>query len=145
MVPNMQKHAGLAQTRTTRQRQVILEELRQVTCHPTADAIYQRVQARIPRISLGTVYRNLDLLSAQGQIQRLEIAGSQMRFDGNAAPHPHIRCLECGAVADVPCHFDVLLTDAVQAATDFAVLGQIIEFTGICPACQPETCLRQEA
>ena len=66
------------QTRMTRQRAVILEELRKVKTHPTADELYSIVRERLPRISLGTVYRNLDFLADTGEIRRLEAAGTTM-------------------------------------------------------------------
>ena len=64
------------QTRMTRQRMVILEELRKVKTHPTADELYAMVSTRMPRISLGTVYRNLDFLTESKEILKLESAGS---------------------------------------------------------------------
>ena len=69
------------QTRMTRQRMVILEELRKVKTHPTADELYAMVRTRMPRISLGTVYRNLDFLTESKEILKLESAGSIRRFD----------------------------------------------------------------
>ena len=89
------------QTRMTRQRMVILEELKKVRTHPTADELYAMVRARLPRISLGTVYRNLDFLAETGEILKLEAAGSIRRFDGDIRPHQHIRCTNCGRVGDV--------------------------------------------
>jgi Fur family ferric uptake transcriptional regulator len=67
----------------TRQRKVILEEIRKTDSHPTADELYQRVRQRLPHVSLGTIYRNLETLAASGLIQKLEMGGSQKRFDGN--------------------------------------------------------------
>ena len=58
--------------RMTRQRGIILEELRKINTHPSADEIYERVRKHLPRISLGTVYRNLEILSELGEIQKLE-------------------------------------------------------------------------
>ena len=69
-------------SRMTHQRRIILEELRNTRSHPTADEVYEIVRKRIPKISLGTVYRNLELLSESGVIQKLEIGGTQKRFDG---------------------------------------------------------------
>jgi len=66
----------------TKQRRVIVEELKKLKTHPTATLIYELVRKRLPRISLGTVYRNLDLLAEAGIIQKLETAGTQKRFDG---------------------------------------------------------------
>ena len=70
--------------RNSRQRQVILEELRKLTSHPTAAVLYAVVRRRLPKISLGTVYRNLELLARMGVVQKLELAGGEARFDGRS-------------------------------------------------------------
>ncbi|MBW2321808.1 MAG: transcriptional repressor [Deltaproteobacteria bacterium] len=86
----------------TKQRQVILEELRQLKTHPSADEIYKVVRRRLPRISLGTVYRNLEVLAKMGEIQKLELSGSIKRYDWNTNKHYHIRCVRCDRVDDAP-------------------------------------------
>ncbi|MFC1715463.1 transcriptional repressor, partial [Candidatus Poribacteria bacterium] len=86
----------------TRQRQVILEELRNASFHPTADEVYRRVRKRLPRISLGTVYRNLETLSKAGIVKKLELGGARKRFDGYSEDHYHVRCTGCGRLEDVP-------------------------------------------
>ena len=124
------------QMRMTRQRQVILEELRRVKTHPGADEIYSMVRRRLPRISLGTVYRNLEVLADLGEIQKIEMGGTLKRFDGNAEPHYHIRCVRCQRVVDAPI---APLPDAesmVEGCTDFAILGHRLEFIGLCPECR---------
>ncbi|MBZ2170531.1 Fur family transcriptional regulator [Nitratidesulfovibrio sp. SRB-5] len=122
------------QTRMTKQRMVILEELRNVHSHPTADEVYGMVRQRLPRISLGTVYRNLDLLAESGDILKLESAGAQKRFDGNVTPHQHVRCTQCGRVGDVM--EPVRLPDISGAgAPGFIILSGRIEFEGVCEAC----------
>ena len=121
----------------TPQRRVILEELRKVDTHPTADELYEMVRRRLPKVSLGTIYRNLDLLSSDGVIQKLQAGNSQMRFDGNAEPHMHISCIKCGCVADVHSGPDTsALTQEVQ--TDFILLGCTVLLYGICPQCAAE-------
>ena len=73
------------QTRMTRQRMVILEELRKVKTHPTADELYAMVRTRMPRISLGTVYRNLDFLTESKEILKLEgftITEARVEYEG---------------------------------------------------------------
>lgn len=122
------------QSRTTIQRTVLLEELRSVRTHPTADELYAMAKARLPRISLGTVYRNLDLLVQQGEVLCLEMAGTQKRFDGTAKPHLHIRCQHCGKVADIPGEFGLPSADGVMVE-GFAVTGIHFEFEGICANC----------
>ncbi|MBN1488952.1 MAG: transcriptional repressor [Phycisphaerae bacterium] len=122
----------------TEQRRVILEELRKVRSHPTADKIYTRVRRRMPRISLGTVYRTLDLLAAQGMIRKIESAGTRRRFDGTVEPHYHIRCLECGRIADLPPGEMPGLEAHFRNQTDYDVVGHTLELLGTCPACRKD-------
>lgn len=121
--------------RMTRQRQVILEELGKVDTHPTADEIYERVRQRIPRISLGTVYRNLELLAESSVIQRLDGCDTQRRFDGNPANHYHILCEECGRVDDLPFQPLSSIDEIPFGISDYEVHGHLLIFTGLCPAC----------
>ena len=124
--------------RKTRQREVILEELREVASHPTATELYERVRARLPRISLGTVYRNLDLLVRQGLVQKLESGSAQARFDGNPDRHQHVRCVRCGRVADVQEGPAVQAQGAIRQLSGHEILGLRVEYVGICPACGEE-------
>lgn len=124
-------------SRMTRQRRVILEALRNTHSHPTADEIYAVVRARMPHISLGTVYRNLDFLADSGEILKLEAAGSTRRFDGITAPHRHIRCTGCGRVADVAIVTPEPDPAAVQVE-GFTVTGARIEYEGLCDACRQQ-------
>ena len=128
----MQKRLNL---RMTRQRKVIVEELRKVNTHPSADEIYEMVRKRLPRISLGTVYRNLEILSKNGKIQKLELGCKLKRFDGIADNHYHIRCLHCDRVVDAPADFDVAVNHDLKSVTDFKIIGHRLEFIGICPDC----------
>ncbi len=121
--------------RMTRQRKVILEELRRINNHPSADELYERVRQLIPRISLGTVYRNLDVLSELGEIQKLELSGSLKRFDGNPRKHYHIRCMNCDRIDDAPLAFQKNLEDQLNGETDYKIMGHRLEFVGLCPAC----------
>ena len=122
--------------RMTRQRQVILEELRRVCTHPGADEIYTLVRRRLPRISLGTVYRNLEVLAELGEIQKIEMGGTLKRFDGNAEAHYHLRCIACQQVFDAPVAPMENIERLLAGKTDFKVLGHRLEFVGICASCQ---------
>lgn len=122
----------------TRQRQVILEELRRTTSHPTADDVYDMVRQRLPKVSLGTVYRNLDILSTRGLIRKLELGGTQRRFDGNATDHYHVRCIRCGRVDDVPTQPLTTIENALRKVTDYDIIGHQLEFIGLCPQCKKE-------
>lgn len=120
----------------TEQRQVILEELKKTNSHPTADEVFLMVRQRLPRISLATVYRNLELLSEHGIIQKLEWSGRQKRYDGNFQNHYHIRCIKCGRVEDVGIDPLKVIEDYFQKATDYKIVDYRLEVLGICPKCK---------
>jgi len=119
----------------TQQRKVILEELRKMDTHPSADEIYEMVRHRLPRISLGTVYRNLEVLTELGEIQKLELSGSLKRFDWDTEKHYHIRCIGCNRVDDAPVAPMNRLENELYGATVFEIIGHNLEFTGFCPEC----------
>ncbi len=121
--------------RLTPQRQVILEELAKVKTHPTANEVYDMVRKRLPRIGLGTVYRNLELMADNGMIVKLEVGGSQKRFDATTELHYHIRCTRCGKVDDIELGAMPQLDQLAADTTDYQVLGHHIEFSGICETC----------
>lgn len=120
----------------TTQRQMILDEIRKTSIHPTADEVYEMVKKRMPRISLGTVYRNLEVLATQGMIRRLETVGNQKRFDGNPHPHHHVRCVRCGALEDVGIHPLPPLKEILYDSKGYEIQGFNLEFTGLCPKCK---------
>ncbi len=122
--------------RMTKQRQVILEELCKVTSHPTADEMYHMIRKRLPKISLGTVYRNLEILSELGMVLKLEVGGTQKRFDGNVENHYHVRCTDCGSVGDLHMAPDHEIEEKAQSHTDFQIKRHSLEFIGVCPECR---------
>lgn len=124
------------QCRLTKQRQVILEELRAVTSHPTANELYLMVRRRLPRISLGTVYRNLDILSESGVIRKLELSGNLKRFDGITDNHYHVRCTACGRVEDVRVDPIPMIEEIADKLVDFEITNHRLEFFGLCPSCR---------
>lgn len=124
------------QTRMTRQRMLILEELRGMCTHPTAEELYSRVRARMPHISLSTVYRNLELLAAANEVLRLDSAGTIRRFDGNTMPHRHIQCMRCGKVADLPSDCGPVPDHEAVHMDGFTVTGVRVEFEGVCDECR---------
>ena len=124
--------------RLTKQRQTIIEELRGVTSHPTAFEIFEMVRARLPKISLGTVYRNLEILSESGIIQKLDTPGSRKRYDGVVENHYHVRCSMCGRVDDLRTNGALVSEESVQRLTDYVIINHTLEFIGICPDCNGE-------
>ncbi len=86
--------------RNTVQRTAILETVRSMTDHPTAEQVYSRVSEKCPGISRATVYRVLGNLAEEGEIQRIEVANAPDRFDFTLEPHAHFICDCCGTVTD---------------------------------------------
>jgi Fur family transcriptional regulator, peroxide stress response regulator len=122
--------------RNTPQRTIIHEELRALTTHPTAAELFDKVRRRLPRISLGTVYRNLEVLHSDGHILKLEMAGAEARFDGNVHSHCHIRCTECGIVRDIDMERPIDPVAEIGDPRGFKVEGFKLKFLGLCPSCQ---------
>jgi len=123
--------------RKTKQREVILRVLGTHMDHPSADIIYEEVRKHLPKISLGTVYRNLELMSEAGSIMKLETGGSVKRFDPVVSPHPHFRCIKCGAIEDVPYdEKNVLFSGNTDNWAHGRVIQKLnIEYTGLCANC----------
>lgn len=119
--------------RMTPQKAEILAELRAAHDHPTAAELYERLRPRLPRLSLGTVYRNLDVLAADGLVAKLAGRGAEARYDGMPEAHDHARCRCCGAVADIPA---VPLAGPPALPDGFALEGRRLEYTGTCAACR---------
>ena len=124
--------------RLTDPRRVVLEVVRGTDSHPTAASVHRLVRRQLPRVTLGTVYRNLRLLVAEGLVN--ELPGPHARFDGNLSDHHHFTCLRCGRIADVAGpmtepHSRALCT-RVAERSGFSVTHHRIEFFGRCPACR---------
>lgn len=126
---------GLTTLHLTRQRRVILDAVKAVRTHPSADQVFEMVREKMPRISLGTVYRNLELLCREGMIQRLE-GRTHKYFDGETCNHIHFRCLQCDALIDLPVELPVDVDKVKHLVPDFDIQGQKVEFFGICGKCK---------
>jgi len=123
------------EVRMTCQRCAILEAVRGVSSHPTADEVYEMVRENLPNVSLGTVYRNLEILSANGIISKLGPEECKMRFDGNTKKHYHVRCRVCGRVDDVDVPSFLPPKARVRGDGEYKITGYSMEFTGVCPRC----------
>ena len=123
----------------SRQREAIRQCLMGRYDHPTAETVCMSIKDEFPNISLGTVYRNLSLLSDMGEIQKITVSGGPDRFDGNPAPHYHFTCRKCGCMM----YLDMAPQEQLNklAAEHFA--GEIdshsILFSGLCPGCKQQT------
>ena len=121
--------------RMTNQREMILRELKKSKKHLTADELYERVKKYMPRISLATVYRNLEILSDVNMIRKLEISGRQKRFDSELEDHDHIYCVECHRIENLDVG-DKQVSLPMEETHGYTITGRRLEVTGICPKCQ---------
>ena len=119
-------------TRFSRQREQIYQTVCDSREHPSAQMVYDVLRPDMPRLSLGTVYRNLHQMAQEGRL--VELDGSVTRFDAVLPPHTHIRCIRCGQVADLELPYDPVL-DRETDAGGWSVTGHSLIFNGICPAC----------
>ena len=121
----------------TRQRKTIIRELKKLKSHPTADEFYELIRKKTPKVSMASIYRNLEVLSQTGHIMKIESCGCQMRFDGETNPHHHLRCLKCGRISDFMPDGAKLLDSSLEEMKKLnsCVCGYRIEFTGTCCKC----------
>ena len=119
----------------SRQREAISEFLMSRKDHPTADVIYMNVRQQNPNISLGTVYRNLNLLADIGEIQRLRVGDGMDHFDGNPDPHYHFICDECHSITDL--NIPIMESVNIDASYGFdgEITGHSAFFYGKCHSC----------
>jgi Fur family ferric uptake transcriptional regulator len=123
-------------TRMTAQKKIILDTLSRSKEHPSADMVYEQVRRELPRISLGTVYRNLESLAQQGVIVRIETTGGQKRFDYNVSPHPHFRCETCGKIEDIPLDLEAPDLDGEHPwVKERKITVKTLNYQGLCSEC----------
>ena len=123
-------------TRMTKQKQLILDILRGTKSHPTADWVYEQARKVIPEISLGTVYRNLNVLKENKEIMELNYGSTFSRFDGNSENHYHFVCENCGRVDDVDLPPQEEVNRLVTKVHGGEVAYHRLEFYGTCAECQ---------
>ena len=131
------RHRGF---RLTAPRHAVLEVVRGINTHPTAEEVHRLVIRRAPRVSLGTVYRNLRLLVDAGLLG--ELPGPRARFDGNTRAHHHFTCLRCGRITDVEAPVaephSRALSKGVEVRTGLTTTHHRIDFFGLCRECQAQ-------
>jgi Fur family transcriptional regulator, peroxide stress response regulator len=122
--------------RDTPQRRAIMTVLRGSKSHPTADEVYDAVKTVMPRISRGTVYRNLHLLREQGEIGELDLSGAITRYEGTKERHYHFVCERCRKVFDLDEPIKPELDREVEERTGCKVSFHHLEFRGLCRDCR---------
>lgn len=120
----------------SRQRELVLAAVRQSGEHPTADMVYAQLKADNPSLSLGTVYRNLNVLAQTGQIRKIGMPAGSDRFDGRLDEHYHMLCQDCGRVYDVQLDSLAQLDSQIASQTGFSVHSHDLIVKGVCRACQ---------
>lgn len=119
----------------SRQRESIKTCLMNRHDHPTADTLYMSIREDFPNISLGTVYRNLNLLVDIGEIRKLSCGEGADRFDADTDPHYHFVCRHCGEIIDLPMDTMDAMNDAAQQYCGGLIDSHITYFYGTCEHC----------
>jgi Fur family transcriptional regulator, peroxide stress response regulator len=120
----------------TPQRLAILKYLDGNKDHPSAENIYKAVSKEFPMMSFATVYNTLETLKKRGSVQELTIDPQKKRFDHNPKPHHHLICIDCKKIVDV--HNEFQLNGPKIEDEDFEIIGNHIEFYGLCSQCRKE-------
>lgn len=120
----------------SKQREEIKAYLSTRKDHPTADQVYTAMRTKIPNISLGTVYRNLNLLADTGEILRLQVGDKTDHFDYDTSPHHHFVCKKCGAVIDLAMPSIDSVMETAAPGFNGTIEGYDIYFYGTCEACR---------
>lgn len=119
----------------SRQREAIKSFLLTRKDHPTADVVYMNLKNEFPNISLGTVYRNLTLLSDIGEIQKLRVGDGLDHFDADISPHYHFTCSGCGSVIDLKVESLDYINDIAGMNFPGEITGHVTYFYGTCDSC----------
>ncbi len=125
----------MANLKYSRQREAIKEYLMHTDTHPTADTVYMTVRDEFPSISLGTVYRNLNLLAEMGEAIKITTPIGGDRFDGNTSPHYHFCCSCCGKVVDLSLEQQDAMNQKAGEALDGEIESHTVMFYGTCGDC----------
>jgi Fe2+ or Zn2+ uptake regulation protein len=131
----MEQAARSVSRRQTRQRQLVYEAVASTDAHPSAEWVYERVRRQMPRVSLGTVYRNLQLLVAEGRLKAWT-RGRATRYDADVLPHDHFVCRACGLLLDIERAPEAISSEKRLRAGGHQIDNRILEFIGVCRDCR---------
>ena len=129
-----QLHARGAQL--TPQRAAVYDYLSRAEHHPTAEEVFLAVKPRLPRISLATVYKNLEALVQCGAISKLTYGDASARYDIRTDHHYHTHCLECGKIWDIDAREGSKLLEYIKPQAGFEVKDYRLELLGYCRECR---------
>ncbi len=120
----------------TQQRTAVYAYLHRAATHPTAEEVFLAVKPQLPKLSLATVYKNLEALVACGAASKLTYGDAAARYDIRTDHHYHARCLQCGQITDVEPAAQAALADDIKAPRGFRVEDYRVEVLGYCRQCQ---------
>lgn len=125
----------------SKKRDEILALIRSTTSHPSARWVYERLKPAIPALSLGTVYRNINLFREEGGLVSLGVVRGEERFDGRVEPHPHFVCSRCGKVIDIQEISNETLENIREMGEEKGLKIEAARtiFYGLCGDCRLET------
>ncbi len=121
--------------RYSKQREMLINVLRSTKSHPTANDIYIKMREQDPKISLGTVYRNLSLLAENGVILRIDTEHDSVHYDGFTHKHYHFICNECKSVIDLDTE-QIKIDSDVEKELGCTVSSHTLVFYGTCKNCK---------
>ena len=125
----------MAAYKRSRQREEIRDNLRGRYEHPTAERIYTDLRSLDPKLSLGTVYRNLSVLSELGEIRRIAVPDGPDHYDGDISAHQHFYCRKCGRISDVRgCSGEQWIAEASKGCGG-EIESLAVMFFGVCKEC----------
>lgn len=119
----------------TRQREVVLQVIRDAEEHLTANEVFDKAKQLLPSISFATVYNSLRYLKEAGHIAEISFGNGASRFDSMTSRHDHAICTKCGKLVDMEIE---LPPEVVSFAAEFSKFKlESIELTlrGLCPNC----------
>ena len=119
----------------SKQRDAIKAFLISRADHPTADVVYEHIKKEFSNISLGTVYRNLNLLVETHEAIKISSKTGADRFDARVVPHYHFVCTRCGSVKDVLMSPIKNVEQEAAPFTEGVITGHEITFLGVCNIC----------
>jgi Fur family peroxide stress response transcriptional regulator len=122
--------------RKSRQRERIYEFIRSRMDHPAAQSVYGALKNEMPSISLGNVYRNINILVEEGRITRREFGDGIEHYDAIPGLHYHFMCDTCKTVIDFPMPPQEMITKKAREMSNFNISGHTIQFYGTCDKCR---------
>ena len=124
--------------RYSKQSEEVLSVVLNSNNHPDAKEIYELVKLKIPNVSLGTVYRNLNTLAKEGLIRKIELDDGNDRFDKTLFQHNHLKCTKCGKVVDIIPKLSSVEINEIERKTGFKITDSSFNINGICKKCKKE-------